>query len=283
MNENQQQAESQILEDAYNGFIAPAPPGTWIDEEEHRNRVNEILSKVSLKAGIGGGIPISPGEIINTNADVIVGRPGVIGPRVPYNSRVNEVPIGMQPPPLPPTAHTIATIPSAVPHTDSKLQGTDVQENYIGPPPPPHRQKIPEKAPTVMKDRPQMRRRSRPIPLRQFQRLPPNVDIHHDNLKYINDNHGHIYEIQKAPAVFSTDLPPIRVTNMHTNDGMMYQTEFPEVVDSHKDQLFVNIQPSQVASVVIPQGSTSALVFGGTIEPHTRTSWTFICPMITSP
>lgn len=55
---------------------------------------------------INGGIPISPGEVITANSDVIVGKPGRILPRVPAIplNQVHEgveVPIGMKPPPVP--------------------------------------------------------------------------------------------------------------------------------------------------------------------------------------
>lgn len=53
----------------------------------------------------GGSIPISPGELINANSDVIVGKPGRIGPRIP-TIPLNQVKvddtaiIGMKPPPF---------------------------------------------------------------------------------------------------------------------------------------------------------------------------------------
>lgn len=45
--------------------------------------------------------------------------------------------------------------------------------------------------------------------------------------------------------------------------------QVPHVIDRSTGQpLLVNIQPSQVANVVIPQGGTQALIFGDTNEPH---------------
>ena len=45
--------------------------------------------------------------------------------------------------------------------------------------------------------------------------------------------------------------------------------QVPHVIDRSTGQpLLVNIQPSQVANVVIPQGGTQALIFGDTSEPH---------------
>lgn len=89
-------------------------------------------------------------------------------------------------------------------------------------------------------------------------------------------------EIQRVPEVFSTDLPPIHIYNVpqeiislptetvepskinlyHTRTPTLNQ--LPEVVESSSGQpLFVNIQPSQIAKVVIPSGSSSAIIFGG--------------------
>lgn len=45
--------------------------------------------------------------------------------------------------------------------------------------------------------------------------------------------------------------------------------QVPHVIDRATGQpLLVNLQPSQVANVVIPQGGTQALIFGDTNEPH---------------
>uniref|UniRef100_A0A336MDB4 CSON015464 protein n=1 Tax=Culicoides sonorensis TaxID=179676 RepID=A0A336MDB4_CULSO len=433
LKETLEHAETQVIEtSSFNGFNQP--PGAWIAEEDQRNRVNQILGQQSHTAGIGGGIPISPGEIINTNADVIVGRPGLIGPRVPYNSRINEVPIGMQPPPLPVVEHVSPTpIPlSNVEHQDSTLLGTNVNENYIGPPPPMTKQSLndmknklqqqqqsgqnvqnqgqsnqnqgplihnhgpqihnqgpsnPHHGPPIHQQGPpihnqggqvhnqgkfpphighQVKTKEHPKPLiihgnarppfrgtpprphhhglrlqpkpshdfgnelfhapppgilhnqkhnhensqqqqqQQLQQdqlnnvpLPTNQNevihqsetdpsqvIHNQNLQFINQNHGQVFEIQKAPAVFSTDLPPIMSQepilhhpdyNDHNNQYHVQETGSPDIkqtpsLDNHNhgQPLFVNIQPSQVASVIIPQGSSSALVFGGATEPHKK-------------
>ncbi|KAL1140858.1 hypothetical protein AAG570_000786 [Ranatra chinensis] len=50
---------------------------------------------------ISGGIPISPGQVITTNSDVIIGKPGVHGPRPPVKQLKNDEVQGMKPPPLP--------------------------------------------------------------------------------------------------------------------------------------------------------------------------------------
>lgn len=105
-----------------------------------------------------------------------------------------------------------------------------------------------------------------------------------------------IIEIQRIPEVFSTDLPPVHIYNLpqkiismassavliepsssavysnhqlHFADGIQTINGLPEVVESATGQpLFVNIQPSQMANVVIPHGSSSALIYGGVQEVH---------------
>lgn len=96
-----------------------------------------------------------------------------------------------------------------------------------------------------------------------------------------------IIEIQRIPEVFSTDLPPVHIyqapqeivsfTAQTIEPTQTYRpqqdiesiNQFPEVVESGTGQpLFVNIQPSQMAKVVIPHGSSSALIFGGVQEMH---------------
>ncbi|XP_055714407.1 mucin-2-like [Phlebotomus papatasi] len=109
--------------------LAP-PAARWLSEEAHR----QLL-----------GIPISPGDVITANSDVVVGRPAGLGPRAP--------------PRRPPSA--------------------------VGGP--------------------------------------------------------HILEIRKIPQVYHTDLPPT--------------------------PLLVNLQPSQVANVLIPHGSSAAVVVAAALEP----------------
>lgn len=83
-----------------------------------------------------------------------------------------------------------------------------------------------------------------------------------------------IIEIQKIPEVYSTDLPIITVNNQvnyHTNKvSDIISHELPEILDrpTNGQPLLVDIQPSQVANVVIPHDSSSVLVFGGVHEQH---------------
>lgn len=107
---------------------------------------------------------------------------------------------------------------------------------------------------------------------------------HHHNNKHHHQQHPpqsviqpNIIEIQKIPEVYSTDLPIITVNNRvnyqtnklsYGNDIISH--ELPEILDkpTNGQPLLVDIQPSQVANVVIPHDSSSVLVFGGVHEAH---------------
>lgn len=150
----------------------------------------------------------------------------------------------------------------------------------------------------INKDQPPNRLAPQPgrpnlIPLNHA--LPtPNIGVQtnqNDMHKYVLNNVAggvnDIIEIQRIPEVFSTDLPPVHIyhapqeivsftaetieptkTSYRPHD-IQTISQFPEVVESATGQpLFVNIQPSQIAKVVIPHGSSSALIFGGVQEMH---------------
>lgn len=124
-----------------------------------------------------------------------------------------------------------------------------------------------------------------------------NHHLHHSHSHNNNNHHHHHYhqqqppppqngiqpsiiEIQKIPEVYSTDLPIITVNNQHKFQGNRISSinhannvihELPEILDKpvNGQPLLVDIQPSQVANVVIPHDSSSSvLVFGGVHEAH---------------
>lgn len=84
-----------------------------------------------------------------------------------------------------------------------------------------------------------------------------------------------IYEIQKIPEVFSTDLPPIHVLEYPIEPSVQVHvphvspfSPLPDIQQSTGQSLLVDIQPSQIANVIIPHGSTTALIYGGANELH---------------
>ena len=116
------------------------------------------------------------------------------------------------------------------------------------------------------------------------QQFNENTNYHFSN-QHLSQNNAHnnkkpsdlaanIIEIQKIPEVYSTDLPIITVNNQHhfkpNSGGQSVTHELPEILEkpTKGQPLLVDIQPSQVANVVIPHGSSSILVFGGVHKAH---------------
>lgn len=103
---------------------------------------------------------------------------------------------------------------------------------------------------------------------------------------------SNIIEIQQIPEVYSADLPPVHVyqpvqpiatqpihaVKPHVQWYDIHQSQYndiqttnilPEIVEATTGQpLLVNIKPSQIAKVIIPYGSSSALIYGGVQEAH---------------
>ncbi|KAK4874874.1 hypothetical protein RN001_014234 [Aquatica leii] len=182
---------------------------------------------------LNGGIPISPGQIITTNSDVIVGRPGRIGPRIPaipVNEYQSEIPTDINPPP-----------------NWSKVQNNVVSESkkgeYLGPPPTP-KPKIP---------------------------LRPHNFVRGEKHKILDNKRNRFPPPNGFPNIqFETPImaKPIREFNLEEsilNQAMV----LPEVIDRSTGQpILVNLQPSQVAFVNIPRNQSTAFIYGGTTELH---------------
>lgn len=338
-------------------------------------RLNEILNQKNPNGKhkiplLNGGIPISPGEIITANSDVILGRPTGNRPRIPLHNNANangenvqqlvhdsNTPFNMLPPLISPPA---VGRPPGDSHTVSSIQS----ETYVGPPPPQQTQQLPHvlksskhymgqstpahlnKIP-IYRNKPLFRVPPGPhlqqslVPPHQFAQMhrlhgqsqlrphaipinhvaqvqsqhliPPNIPAFNpqiptvdqagpphgqqgpasgDNMqRYVINNmggYGTEIEIQRAPEVFSTDLPPVHIISQQqkivsmaeidpsrfidatrTQEFVPATKQLPEVIESLTGQpLFVNIQPSQMANVVLPHGSSSALIYGGVQELH---------------
>ncbi|RZF47866.1 hypothetical protein LSTR_LSTR015530 [Laodelphax striatellus] len=73
---------------------------------DQRTKLQVVLGRPTMESPLlAGGIPISPGQVITTNSDVIIGKPAVHGPRPPELKskplKKDDTPIDMKPPPLP--------------------------------------------------------------------------------------------------------------------------------------------------------------------------------------
>ncbi|KAH1016151.1 hypothetical protein HUJ04_007421, partial [Dendroctonus ponderosae] len=153
------------------------------------------------------GISISPGDVITANSDVIVGKPGRVGPRLPatiplHHESVNEVPVGMKPPPLPEKQNNwrsknnnaerrpqIPLIVDQVPAQTNIIHAPN-QDDYVGPPPPVRENKD--------KFRGEKRKHIPLIPQRRpEQSYKPNG--YEDHNQHPTDNQFNHYNMQGVP------------------------------------------------------------------------------------
>lgn len=304
----------------------------------NHNYIAETRHKVT--SSLADGIPISPGEIITANSDVIIGKPGKMAPRLPQTFLKDEKHIGMKPPPLPvpnipvhPVLEVLENDRDNV-QTQQTAQGPQVQilpahqiyEEHLKVPisipldNPNHStvskqsqkllpvQSIPSKRivskQDILENDPLLKPPDRPN-VEQY--ANPNV-----NLKIPEWNPEKYRRPWSAKDPLTPPLSPARFDEIHPDkpiekprptmlpseeqkrppwaqkDPLLPDTsiiiqsseskpiptepivhQVPHVIDRSTGQpLLVNIQPSQVANVVIPQGGTQALIFGDTNEPH---------------
>ncbi|XP_044736868.1 uncharacterized protein LOC123298838 [Chrysoperla carnea] len=277
-------AESQNIAShlALNGHLLPD------QKVNHKNQV--IFGKPTYESPlVNGGIPISPGQVITANSDVIVGKPAIVGPRVPFLENKPETPIGMQPPPKLAQKEVINDVEKHKRNPDT----------YYGPPPPlkessrrplihiensNYHDNKPLSPPPFKKMHTRIRDshgsqsiRFPNIPSNREDNLhlsPPPIpkipppssyqEVNHAGVsishKHQHENSGKVVHYGPTRASESIEVRPITIGDPHL---------LPEVVERATGQpLLVNIQPSQVANVIIPPGSSTALIFGGISEPH---------------
>ncbi|XP_043251264.1 uncharacterized protein LOC122396706 [Colletes gigas] len=308
----------------------------------NHNYIAETRHKVA--SSLADGIPISPGEVITANSDVIIGKPGIMAPRPPQTFLEDEEHIGMKPPPLPvpnipvhpvlevlgndredgqqqqtlqshkgpqiqiypahqvyeehlkiPVSMPVDTNPILLPKQPQKLHPVqssppkrmgskqDVLENdpLLKPPDRPNVEQYVNpnsnpKEPEWSPDKPR-----RPWSAKDPLRLAP-PRLHYDQKI---DSGKSPLEKKPWPNVPSDDQkrPPwaqrdpllpdssivVQSSESKPTSSEPIVHQVPHVIDRSTGQpLLVNIQPSQVANVVIPQGGTQALIFGDTSEPH---------------
>ncbi|XP_050541141.1 mucin-17 [Daktulosphaira vitifoliae] len=213
------------------------------DTDERNPLVGPV--KLPLEASmLSGGIPISPGEVITTNSDVIIGKPSVLGPRpLPDNYKNEELPFGMQPsPPSPQFKDKISNPINNYPRDN-------IKNNILNYHPIPHTD------------------RKNTQPMRYFENQVQS-QYHFTNAPVKSE--VNIIPLSKPdpwPTKIITDVQPLILTNLDGEKNIKYSNQQlvtsnkPYVEQSSLDPLLVNIQPSQVAQVVIPHGSQTALIY----------------------
>ncbi|XP_067209575.1 uncharacterized protein [Linepithema humile] len=302
----------------------------------NHNYIAETRHKVT--SSLADGIPISPGEIITANSDVIIGKPGKMAPRPPQTFLKDEEHIGMKPPPLPvpniPVHPVLEVLEND--HGDVQAQQTaqspqlqilpahQVYEEHL---------KVPVSIP-LETNHPAVKQTQKLLPVQSsppkriiskqdilkndpLLKPPdrPNVEQYANpniNLKIPEWNPEKYRRPWSAKDPLTPPLSPARFDEIHPDkpiekppptvlpleeqkrppwaqrDPLLPDTsiiiqsseskpistepivhQVPHVIDRSTGQpLLVNIQPSQVANVVIPQGGTQALIFGDANEPH---------------
>ncbi|XP_076390134.1 uncharacterized protein LOC100879114 isoform X2 [Megachile rotundata] len=303
---------------------------------------NYIETRHKVASSLADGIPISPGEVITANSDVIIGKPGKMAPRPPQTFLEDEEHIGMKPPPLPvpnipvhpvlevlendrddskpqqtlqghkgpqiqiypahqvyeehlkiPVSMPIDTNQGLIPKQPQKLHTIQSPPKRMG-----SKQDVMENDPLLKPpDRPNVEQYANPnLKLNEPEWSPekprrpwsakdplklspphPQFDQKIDSVKPPLEKPWPtlLSEDQKRPPWAQRDplLPDTSIVIQSSEpkpkpaEPIVHQV--PHVIDRSTGQpLLVNIQPSQVANVVIPQGGTQALIFGDTSEPH---------------
>ncbi|XP_011634416.1 uncharacterized protein LOC105425375 isoform X2 [Pogonomyrmex barbatus] len=300
----------------------------------NHNYIAETRHKVT--SSLADGIPISPGEVITANSDVIIGKPGKMAPRPPQTFLKDEKHIGMKPPPLPVPNIPVHPVLEIL-ENDDKVQTQQTMQNAQVQILPAHQVyeehlKVPVSIP-LDTNHPSAKQPQKLLPI---QPPPKKIASKQDILEndpllkppdrphveqYANPNINHKvpeWNSEKyrrpwsAKDPLTPPLSPARYDEVHSDkpiekpyptsvvlpseeqkrppwaqkDPLLPESsviiqssepkptepiihQVPHVIDRSTGQpLLVNIQPSQVANVVIPQGGTQALIFGDTNEPH---------------
>lgn len=269
---------------------------------EHKHLKAHLTKMVHESPLVNGGIPISPGDIITANSDVIVGKPAVGGPLTLAASGIR-----LQNPVNPPMLDSYV---SGNEHYVIKERPGDqsaiVDDSFdLRPPDLPNS----NTKPTTNIQRPSNfqqtyheqnnefshHRVPNKTPLRPFSKPQPNESVmKSENIQSnILGNHGrpafldYIPSLAKSESKTSTshlnaDFRPL-IENKEepdVSDNSPSSSEFVdtrvkvngEFVSSNQPEsnkpFLVDIQPSRVANVIIPHGSSTALVFTGSSEPH---------------
>lgn len=96
--------------------------------------------------------------------------------------------------------------------------------------------------------------------------IPPNVEENNRHPNIVKNQSFFNWHKNTLHQNHEFITEPL-INNPHVPEPVVHQV--PHVIDRATGQpLLVNIQPSQVANVVIPQGGTQALIFGDANEPH---------------
>ncbi|XP_041984079.1 uncharacterized protein LOC121736761, partial [Aricia agestis] len=256
---------------------------------EFKNSKPHILLKsVHESPLVNGGIPISPGDIITANSDVIVGKPAVGGPLtlgasgLKIHNHVSSPPVDNY---VSGNEHYV--IRENRPQSDQIIDDSfDLRPPELSKPskniPRPLNQhsamthaKQPNKPnlskPPSNEFNKHMSNKNIPVPLNHgrpaFLDYIPSLKRPNGNNNMFGQSSYQVTETDKNKEDIADNSPSSSeiVSSKIIADGE-YSILDPD--DSITKPFLVDIQPSKVANVLIPHGSTTALVFAGSSEPH---------------
>lgn len=332
-------AEDSDVGESQDSRVVINSPENWHEKwkDIHAKNFEKIRNHENPITILEGGIPISPGQVITTNSDVIIGRPGESGPMPPTFALKNAVPLGIQPPPLPPEI--------LEPHDGDHFVGQQTihqnvnfdfnKENLNGVPPrgpfpPPHKAQLQSHGHKIIGTNPNDRRKGGfpqkntvynkqsgstydsgtadlnppplpPLPNRSQNKRRP-IKLNYEQIQgsgpYKSSQKIHPIPVHLRPNQNSKPsdfnphllgLPSSQITQIHPENNHLLNEPTPNLQKVNpggvvliptaqnispallRDQpaghsLLVNVQPSQVTNVVIPHGSSTALIIGG--EEH---------------
>ncbi|XP_063229943.1 uncharacterized protein LOC134535040 isoform X2 [Bacillus rossius redtenbacheri] len=255
-------AESQNYENRLNLNVGNMK---WLsqpsDVHERKRPMDVIMGRPTMESPLlSDGIPISPGQVITANSDVIIGKPAIMGPRPPKLNNNNDVPIGMKPPPLPeswpPKLHTKPVIPHVhppfrpmpeenlrrQPHFPFASDNPSQLENHHYSLPIPDNQNVFNFGP------------GKPLESSNVQTVFLGKPMKHNHYEHHNNANDIIHGMQEPPIAHA-EPAPIRIPSVDRVSGQ---------------PMLVNIQPSQVANVHIPHGSSTESVYtlGGDVGSY---------------
>ncbi|XP_038219351.1 uncharacterized protein LOC119837692 [Zerene cesonia] len=266
----------------------------WAFDHKHSKGHYIVPPKIVQESPlVNGGIPISPGEIIRANSDVIVGKPAVGGPLtlaasgIKFHNPVNRPPVDSY------TADSEQypvneQYPLSLPQ-NKKKNLAHVDDSFdLRPPEPPkiyskplnnglrpssvpsHSNQNSGGKATPSKDQSNKinggevhNDHGRPLFLDYIPSLvkPSSTNIpieHHIEFRPVDENRDGYEVMDSSPSSSEIVSSKIEATDEDISDSS----------DAFNKPFLVDIQPSRVANVLIPHGSSTALVFAGSSEPH---------------
>ncbi|CAK1595421.1 unnamed protein product [Parnassius mnemosyne] len=244
---------------------------------------------------VNGGIPISPGEIITANSDVIVGKPAVGGPLTLAASGIK-----LQNPVNPPPIDNFMSdsesylVEENSPPNEKSVLPLKVDDSFdLRPPDLP---KIKSK-PTRDQHRPSIYNMQN---VYSINKKNPSVLLHqqkvssepvketsignHGSMTFLDHFSSVTKPVKNLPFEQHVDFRPSNKGNQKEENNVDNSPSASEIIstsvttdgeyavsighDLVNKPFLVDIQPSRVANVIIPHGSSTALVFAGSSEPH---------------